>query len=81
MTNLAMSLGGAGRLAEAIQLQQQALTIKRRVLPPHHPYLFVALQNMARLCDQAGRTTEAQALRQELASLLTKAAELRPATP
>ena len=68
MTNLAISLGETGRLAEAIELQQRALVLKRRVLPPNHPYRFVAVQNIAKLYDMAGRAAEAQALRQELSA-------------
>ncbi|MCF7675752.1 MAG: tetratricopeptide repeat protein, partial [Akkermansiaceae bacterium] len=72
MTNLAISLGAAGRLAEAIELQQQALAIKRRVLPPKHPELVLALKHMAQLYDQVERTAEARTLYQQLAELQVK---------
>ena len=67
MTNLAISYGAAGRLPEAILLQEQSLAIKRRVLPPNHPYLAAALGNLANFYERDGRTVEADALRKELA--------------
>jgi tetratricopeptide (TPR) repeat protein len=82
MTDLASSLGDAGRLPEALELQEQSLAIKRRVLPPsRQAYLEVALGNMARLYDKAGRTNEAISLRQELADLKVKTRATKTAQP
>ncbi len=50
------------------------MAIKRRVLPPEHPYLGFALKHMAQLYDQVGRTAEARTLRQELAEFQVKLA-------
>ncbi|MEI6297481.1 MAG: tetratricopeptide repeat protein [bacterium] len=66
---------------EATELQQQVLEIARRALPPEHPQLRIALENMAELYEKSGGAAEAQALRQELASLKAKVADQKAAKP
>lgn len=59
MTNLAGGYGRAGRLPEAIALQEQSLAIKRRVLPSNHPFFAAALASMANLYGKTGLSAEA----------------------
>jgi hypothetical protein len=43
----------------------QLSRLKRRVLPPNHPFLAVALQNMADFYEKDGRKGEALKIREE----------------
>lgn len=72
MTDIAMIHGEAGRLAEALSLQEKALSIKRRVLPKDHPFLAIAMANLAELYENAGRNAEAVKQFEELVTLRRK---------
>jgi WD40 repeat protein/serine/threonine protein kinase/tetratricopeptide (TPR) repeat protein len=62
MHNLVNSYRDAGRLEEALKLQQEVL-----------PLLLESMVNLAACYEQSGRKSEAEALRRELAELKAKA--------
>ena len=66
--NLASVYHSAGRLAAAIQLYEQTLAGRQRVLGPVHPDTLASRANLAHAYYETGRMTEAVALlRQTLA--------------
>ena len=72
MINLAQSYAAIDRLDEAIKLQEESLAIKRRVLPPNHPFFAIALGNMADCYEKADRIEDAAKLRAKLEALQAK---------
>jgi hypothetical protein len=66
MGNLARSIGGQGKHAEAEQMQRELLDVKRRVLGPEHPGTLATMGNLARSLDGQGKHTEAEPLQREL---------------
>ena len=59
MGNLANSYRDAGRHAEALDMDEQALAFRRRVLPADHPAIAVAMGSLANSYRDAGRHAEA----------------------
>ena len=74
MTELAISYRVAGRTKEAIELEREALRLKRQHLPVGHPMTAESMENLATCYEQLNMKTEADALRQELAELGSKRA-------
>ena len=70
MTDLAVSYRSAGRIEEAITLQEAALESARRVLPREHLLVIAAIDNLAACYSVAGRDNEAKALSRELSALM-----------
>jgi tetratricopeptide (TPR) repeat protein len=62
MDDLAVSYGEAGRRAEALTLQEQALALRRKALGPEHSDTLWAALCLAKSYDESGRHSEAVAL-------------------
>ncbi len=60
---------------ESVSLLRQALAIRRALLPPDHPDLSVALNNLGEFLLLLGQTEEAEALLREQLALLARASE------
>ena len=60
--NLASAYRDAGRLHEAIELFEQNLEDRTRILGPHHPHTLTSRNNLAGAYREAGRLHEAIAL-------------------
>jgi Tetratricopeptide repeat len=68
INNLAFSLAGQGKRAEAARLIREVLAIQRRVLPADHPRTALTIYNLACLAAQQGERDAALAgLRDALA--------------
>ena len=65
MNNLANTLVREDQLAEALELQRQALAIKQRVLGPEHQDTLWAMRDMAGNLQQQGRYPEAERLQRQ----------------
>jgi len=63
--NLANAYQDAGRLNEAITLDQQTLEDRTRILGPNHPDTLLSRNNLASTYREAGRLNEAIALFQQ----------------
>jgi tetratricopeptide (TPR) repeat protein len=59
MQNVAIAYQDVGRKDEAIKLQEEVLTLRRKVLGPEHPDTLVAMNNLAIAYQDAGRKAEA----------------------
>jgi tetratricopeptide (TPR) repeat protein len=64
--NLALSYWSAGRIADAIALQEQVLADRERLLGPEHPDTLTARTNLATSYWSAGRTADAIALQEQV---------------
>ncbi len=64
-----------GRHAEAEPLRRRALAIQEAKLEPDHPDLAQTLDGLAEVCEQTGRTAEAQELSARAKSIREKGAE------
>ncbi len=65
MNSLAMQLDGEGQYAAALPLYEEALTIRRAVLPYPHNGVAISLNNLATLYQEQGRYGEAEPLLDE----------------
>jgi serine/threonine protein kinase/tetratricopeptide (TPR) repeat protein len=63
--NLAISYSEQGRLDEALELNEQTLAARRRVLGPDHPDTLWTMNNLAFQYDAGGRREDALRLREE----------------
>ncbi len=64
---------GAGKYAEARLLLEEALAIRRKALPPHHPDLATSLNNLGLLLQKIDKHTEARPLYEEALAIYRKA--------
>lgn len=71
---LAQALGRQGRLDQALPLARKALDLLRRHRPAEAPEVLLALLDLARLLEGAGRLQESQRLHAEVAPILEKMA-------
>jgi hypothetical protein len=60
MCNLANSLRGQGKYAEAEQMEREVLDVQRRVLGPEHPFTLVTMDNLALPLRNQGKHAEAE---------------------
>jgi tetratricopeptide (TPR) repeat protein len=65
LMGVAAALHSQGRHAEALDLREQALAFRRRVLPADHPDIATAMGNLAGSCFALGRHAEALDLREQ----------------
>jgi CHAT domain-containing protein/tetratricopeptide (TPR) repeat protein len=65
MANLAAIYFSLGRLAEALKLNEETLTLRRRVLGPEHPDTLMSMANLAANYHSLGRLAEALKLNEE----------------
>lgn len=77
--NLGVLLVQAGKLSEAIPLEQRNLDLQRRKLGPAHPDTLTAMNNLGAHLHQAGRREEALPLLEEAFEARTR--ELGPDHP
>ena len=66
MTNLASIYSLHARNADAVRLNEQALSIRNRVLPKDHPHTLAVMSNLAANYADLGRKSDALKLRQEV---------------
>jgi hypothetical protein len=66
MGDLAASLHGKGKHAEAEQMQRELLDLQRRVLGPEHPNTLATMNNLANTLDDQGKHAEAEQMQCEL---------------
>ena len=64
------SLGRAGRLAEAIGVQERGMGLTQRLHGPEHPDVATSLNNLARLYESMGRQLPFLEVVQEVGPLL-----------
>ena len=69
MGDLAASLHGKGKHAEAEQMQRELLEVKRRVLGPEHPDTMDTMANLAHALDGEDKHAEAEQMQRELLDL------------
>jgi len=69
---MAFSYVASGRIAEAIKLQEDVLTISRKVRGSERPDTLVAMGNLASFYSAAGRKNEAVKLQEEVLTLSRK---------
>ena len=74
-----MSLHGAGRYAEAIEVAERVLALLRRVLGEDHPDVALSLENYAGLLRKTGRSVEAERLEARAKAIRAKHAAQNPA--
>ena len=70
-----MSYEAAGRLPEAIAMEQQSLALKRQHLPPEHPYTVESMDHLANCYAKAGRESDAEPLRKQVADIQARIEE------
>src|SRR5439155_8089208 len=73
MHNLAISYDKAGRLDEALKLQEEVLALRRKALGPGHTETLRAMNNLACSLQLAGRFEEALKLLEEVLALRREA--------
>ncbi len=66
MSNLASSLTGRGKYAEAEQMQRELLDVQRRVLGPEHPRTLATMSNLASSLTGRGKYAEVEQMQREL---------------
>ena len=66
MNNLASAYAAGGRKERGLELSEEVLRLRRKVLGPKHPDTLKAMQNLAISYQEAGRREEALALLAEL---------------
>jgi hypothetical protein len=66
MNNLASSLHGQGKHAEAEQMFRELLPVQRRVLGPEHPYTLTTVTNLANSLHGQGKHAEAERMYREV---------------
>ncbi len=69
MNNLAQIYGLAGQYNKALELAQQTLELKRKILGPEHPQTFNGMQILATIYDDLGRHADALKLHEETLEL------------
>jgi hypothetical protein len=62
MNNLAATLGAQGNYVGARMLQEEALTVRRRVLGAEHPATLTSMNNLAVTLFHLGKVEAARAL-------------------
>jgi hypothetical protein len=62
MTESAMSLRAAGRLNEALALEEESLKLKRRHLPAGHPMTVESIEHLTNCYEQSSRKEDAAVL-------------------
>jgi tetratricopeptide (TPR) repeat protein len=75
----ALELSGAGKYAEAIATEQQAVAIREKTFGPDHPSIVVSLTNLAFFYHYQGRNAEAEPLFERALAIRQKA--FRPDDP
>ena len=69
MNNVALAYCQAGRTAEALELHEEILRLRREKLGPEHPSTLTSMHNLAIAYSNAGRTAEALELHKETVRL------------
>ena len=69
MNNLAGVLSALGLQAESGKLHEEVLQVRRRILPPEHPDLLMAMDNVAMSLSNQGRLNEARKLHEEVLAI------------
>ncbi len=69
MSNLAIDYANAGRIAESIALQEEALRLKTQNPGPEHPDTLRTKDSLATTMHRAGRAKEAMSLQEETVKL------------
>jgi hypothetical protein len=64
--NLASSLRGQGKYAEAEQMEREILDVRRRVLGPEHPHTLKKMSNLGCSLHGQGKHAEAEQMQREL---------------
>ncbi len=65
-SNLAASLLGQGKRAEAEQMHREVLDVRRRVLGPEHPDTLTTMGNLSNSLRGQGKHAEAEQMRREV---------------
>ena len=66
ISDLALSLCGQGKYAEAEQMQRELLDVRRRALGPEHPHTLTTMSNLASSLSRQGKHAEAEPMFREL---------------
>jgi hypothetical protein len=66
LNRLAASYRYVGRHADALDMFEQVLAFRRRVLPADHPYIVDSMVNLAVSYHNAGRHAEASLLHKQV---------------
>jgi hypothetical protein len=66
MSNLAVTLGGLGKLKEVAAMKKEVLEKMRRVLGDEHPNTISAMNNLANTLGDLGKLEEAAAMEKEV---------------
>ena len=69
MSNLADSLYGQGKHAEAGQMERELLDVRRCVLGPEHPRTLATMSNLGCSFSNQGKHAEAEQMQRELLEL------------
>jgi hypothetical protein len=64
--NLAQSLSGQGKYAEAEQIEREVLDVKRRVLGEEHPSTLTTANNLAASLSRQGKHADAERIHREV---------------
>jgi hypothetical protein len=72
LIGVAAALSSQGRHAEALDLNEQALAFRRRVLPADHPHIAMAMHNTAASYSALGRHAEALDLQEQTLAFLRR---------